>query len=85
MKCLYCENEIPDGSRYCNFCGKSLEQGVSTASTDVTDPQDNNLANNTSRKKKKTIIVLLFVIIFGVALWACEQLPLCCKSLYSVV
>lgn len=71
MKCLYCENEIPDGSRYCNFCGKSLEQSVSTASTDITDPQDNTLANNTSRKKKKTIIVLLFVIIFGVALWAC--------------
>ena len=70
MKCLYCENETPDGCRYCTFCGKSLEQSVSTASTDATNPQDNNFANNPSRKKKKTLIVLLFVIIIGIALWA---------------
>lgn len=70
MKCLFCENEIPDGSRYCNFCGKSLEQVASTVSTNAADPQDNNHVNNTVGKKKKTSIILLFAIIIGIALWA---------------
>ena len=43
MKCIYCNKEIPDGSKYCPFCGAYLEtpqyNAPSSGQQDIVSPK----------------------------------------------
>ncbi|MDD2978570.1 MAG: hypothetical protein PHN80_01220 [Hespellia sp.] len=65
MKCHYCNNEMPDNTRYCNFCGQ--EQPVPDGNTaNQQDAANQSYTPNTREnkpKKKKNILLPLAIAV----------------------
>lgn len=46
MKCIYCNKEIPDGSKYCPFCGAYLEEVSETSVNQIKEGSGSVVSSN---------------------------------------
>lgn len=74
MLCKYCGKEIIEGSKFCSFCGKDINNEENISQTTDTSESINRDSNNSfivnaNPKRKKTItsiVVCIAIILFGV-------------------
>lgn len=60
MKCQYCQNEIADSVKHCNFCG--MEQKKEGSSHSAQPPQAASQHSNTKKKSPLISIVVAFFV-----------------------
>ena len=80
MICRHCGKEIRDGSKFCSFCGKQIEQepiSEMPQSINNTDIYSNEsmiseaVAEQKKRKKLNILFVAIVTIIFAAIIFAC--------------
>ena len=64
MKCQYCGAELPEGSKFCNKCGKELGEVTQEIITeDSSKLQEQHPANECQKRKKGIVFLFCFICV----------------------
>ena len=66
MNCPYCNKENLEEAKFCNNCGKPLEDGAAEKVVEVTADKKEKKGKSKSKKKKIIIAVLIAFLLIGV-------------------